>query len=113
MRTRIAACMQAEAPGSRRRVTTAPLRLVRAEPSWRVPASAVRPCGGATHGIFGGGDSMAAARLCRAVRGVPAAPFLRVDGGSEWNFEKERSGAIGAGGFARDNWRRRLSKIIE
>ena len=31
----------------RRRVPTAPRRLVRAEPSWRVPASAVSPCGGA------------------------------------------------------------------
>ena len=42
----------------------------------------------------------------------PCSAFLRVDGGSEWNFENERSGAIGVGGFARDNWRKRLSKII-
>ena len=36
-----------------------------------------------------------------------------VDDGSEWSFENARSGAIGVGGFARDNSRRRLSKIIE
>ena len=71
----------------------------------------VSPCCGATLGIFGDGDSMAAARrLCRAVRGVPAAPFyawmVAVSGISKIN-------GLEQGGFARDNWRRRLSKIIE
>ena len=48
-----------------RLVPAAARRLVRAEPSWRVLSSAVSPCGGATLGILGGGDSMAAARrLC-------------------------------------------------
>ena len=38
-----------------------------------------------------------------------------MDDGSEWSFENlnKRSGAIGVGGFARDNPRRRLSKIIK
>ena len=34
-------------------------------------------------------------------------------GDSEWSFENKRSGAIAVGGFARDNYRRRLTKIIE
>ena len=42
--------------------------------------SAVSHCGGAALGILGGSDSMAARRLCRAVTGVPAAPFY----GGRW-----------------------------
>ena len=53
---------------------------------------------------------IAAARRLRAVRGVPAAPFyawmVAVSGISKMIGQKQ-------GGFARDNWRRRLSKIIE
>ena len=54
------------------------------------------------------GSALAAALQNR--QGSPFSAFTRVDGGSEWN---ERSGAIGVGGFARNKWRRRLSKIIE
>ena len=39
--------------------------------------------------------------------------LFTVDDGSEWSFENKRSGAIGVGGYARDNSRKRLSKIIE
>ena len=78
-------------------------QLVWAESSWRVLASAVSPSGGTTLGILGSSDSMVAARqFCRAVRGVPAAPFYG------WMVAH----AIGVGGFARDK-RRMLSKIIE
>ena len=45
---------------------------------WRVPALAVSPYGGAALGILGGGDSMAARRLCRAVMGVPALGLQRL-----------------------------------
>ena len=48
-----------------------------------------------------------------AHHGSPCSAFLRVDGGSKWSFKNERSGAIGVGGFARDNLRRRLLKTIE
>ena len=36
-------------------------------------------------------------------RGSPCSAFLLADGGSEWSFENEQSGAIGVGGFAQDN----------
>ena len=66
--------------------------------------------------ILGGGDSIVAARrLCRAVRGVPAAPFVAwivaVSGISTRKINGPEQG-----GFARDkldNWRRRLSKTIQ
>ena len=52
----------------------------------------------------------AARRLCRAVRGVPAAPFyawmVAMSGISKINGPEH-------GRFARDNWRRRLSKVIK
>ena len=41
--------------------------------------------------------------------GGPCSAFLCVDGGSEWN---SKINGLEQGGFARDNWRRRLSKII-
>ena len=44
--------------------------------------------------------------------GSPCSAFLRVDSGSQWSFENERSGAIGVGRHAQDRSRRRLSKII-
>ena len=41
----------------------------------------------------------------------PCMWMVAVSGISKMN--RRRSRAIGVGGFARDNWRRRLSKIIE
>ena len=48
------------------------------------PGSVVSPCGGATLGILGGGESM------QSHHGSPYSAFLRVDGDSEWNIENER-----------------------
>ena len=39
--------------------------------------------------------------------------LFTVEDGSEWSFENKRSGAIGVGGFARENSMRRISKTIK
>ena len=54
---------------------------------------------------------LAAASLCRAVTGVPAAPCW--DWWSWVDFKIKRSWAISVCGFAQDNSRRRLSKIFD
>ena len=83
VRTHVAACIQAEAQAHVVPDLAGGLRWRGAKIHWRNEAqseykqiSKNPKSGGATLGILGGGDSTAAARrLCRAVRGVPAAPF--------------------------------------
>ena len=89
-------------------------QIVWAEPSWRVSVLAVSPCRSLDSESwllrFYGGE-----RALLSRHGIPCRAFYRMDDGSELSFENagERPGAIGMGGFARENSRRRLSKMIE
>ena len=59
-------------------------------------------------GFYSGGET-----ALQSHQGSPCSAFLRVDGGSEWNFENELSGARRPGICTKSLGRRRLSKIIE